>query len=141
MSLEFCEKQRSLHLGKPSGMLGKQHSEETKKIISNKTTYNNFNRDSSIYNKVSETAKGNKMMNKDNICIRVHPDQFEKYLSEGWVFGGLKRNTNRKGQNNPMFGKSAVKGRKWIHKENERKYVFESDLLDYLADGWVIGMK
>lgn len=127
--------------GKPSGMKGKKHSEETIKILSDKTTINNLNRDSSIYKKVSETAKGNKMMNKDGTCIRVHPEEFEKYLSEGWVFGGLKRNVNRSGKNNPMFGKSAVKGRKWIHKGKDKKYVYESELDVYLTDGWLFGMK
>lgn len=141
MSPEFCEHQRHIHLGKSSGMKGKKHSEETIKILSDKTTINNLNRDSSIYKKVSETAKGNKMMNKDGTCIRVHPEEFEKYLSEGWVFGGLKRNVNRSGKNNPMYGKSAVRGRKWIHKDDDRKYVCESELDAYLTDGWLFGMK
>ena len=141
MSPEFCEHQRQIHIGKPSGMAGKKHSKETKAQIGNTVRQNNLSRDHSIYDKVSETAKGNKMMNKDGICIRVHPEEFDKYLSEGWVFGGLKRNVNRSKENNPMFGKSAVKGRKWIHKGEERLYVYESELEPYLADGWLFGMK
>lgn len=141
MSSEFCEHQRQIHLGKPSGMSGKKHSEETKTQIGNKTTINNLNRDPSIYKRTSETAKGNKMMNKDGVCIRVHPQDFNRYLSEGWVFGGLKRNVNRSKENNPMFGRSAVKGRRWIHKGEDRLYVYESELETYLADGWMFGMK
>ena len=79
----FGEHQREIHLGKPSGMLGKKQSERTRQC--------NLSRDPSIYLKVSEKAKGNKMMNKDGKCIRVHPVDFDKYLQEGWQFGGLPR--------------------------------------------------
>ena len=141
MPAGFGEKQRALHLGKPSGMKGKKHSAATIAAISETTRKNNLARDESIYKKVSETAKGNKMMNKDGQCVRVHPEDFEKYLAEGWVFGGLKRNVNRSGIYNPMYGKSAVRGRKWIHKGAQRAYVYESELPQYLADGWILGMK
>ena len=137
----FAEHQRQIHLGKPSGMKGHAHSKETKEFLSQKTREANLSRDRSIYENLSNKITGNKMMNKDGKCIRVYPYEFEKYLSEGWVFGGLKRNINRNKENNPMFGKSAVKGRKWIHKDTERKYVFENELSKYLADGWIIGMK
>lgn len=141
-SKEFCEHQRQLHLGKPSGMKGHKHSDETKKLIGERSTINNLNRDKQIYINLSNKVKGNKMMNKDGKCIRVYPNEFETYLSAGWVFGGLPhKGVNYTGKNNPMFGKSAVKGRKWIHKNLDRKYVFESELSIYLSDGWELGMK
>lgn len=67
------------------------HSEESKKKIGEKTRLNNLNRDKSIYLKSAQTARGNKMMNKDGLCKRVHPEDFDKYLKDGWVFGGLSR--------------------------------------------------
>lgn len=91
MSLEFKERQREIHLGKPSGMLGKKHSEQFKAEQAERTRQRNLTRDSSVYQKVSKTAIGNKMMNKDGKCIRVHPEFFEEYLQNGWTFGGLSR--------------------------------------------------
>lgn len=34
--------------------------------------------------------KGNKYMNKDGVNKVVNPDDFDKYLAEGWVFGNTK---------------------------------------------------
>lgn len=142
MSTEFCELQRQNHLGKPSGMLGHKHSDEAKAKMSQATREMNLNRSPEIYNKVSESAKGNKMMHKDDICIRVHPEEFSKYLSEGWQFGGLPRKSgNRNGSNNPMYGKSANKNKKWIHKGTNRQLVLKEDLDSFLQDGWELGIK
>lgn len=91
MSKEFSEKQRQIHLGKPSGMLGKKHTERFKAEQSERTRERNLARDSEIYKRVSESAKGNKMMNNGKNCHRVHPEDFERFLQEGWVFGGLSR--------------------------------------------------
>ena len=45
------------------------------------------------------------------------------------------------GENNPMYGKSAIKGRKWIRKIGEhRKYIKIEELEQYLNDGWELGM-
>lgn len=137
----FSEKQRQLHLGKPSGMLGKKHSQETKAVIGAKSREHNLARDSSIYKKVSETATGNKMMHKDNVCIRVHPENFDRYVADGWIFGGLPRKPRHSRKQSQSQYKSAVKGRKWIHKNGERKYVYESELPIYMVDGWLLGMK
>lgn len=90
-SEEFREHQREIHLGKPSGMLGKKHSEQFKIEQAERTRRRNLSRDSSVYLKVSESARGNKMMNKEGKCVRVHPEDFEKYLQDGWQFGGLSR--------------------------------------------------
>ena len=38
-----------------------------------------------------------------------------------------------KGQNNPSFNK------KWIYKDNKRKYVDRNDLQLYLNNGWKLG--
>ena len=76
--------------GHPPTFTG-HHTEEAKRRISEKTLWRNLNASEEIYKKVSETAKGNKMMNKGGKCIRVHPEDFEKYLNDGWVFGGNSR--------------------------------------------------
>lgn len=142
MPEEFCKHQSEIHKGKPSGMLGHKHSDKTKLHLSNKTKYNNLNRDSSIYLKISKSAKGNKMMHKDNICKRIHPEDFDRYLADGWSFGGLPRNIDRSGPNNPMYGKSKNnKDTKWIHKNNQKKYVSIESLDAYFKDGWKLGMK
>ena len=91
MSKEFSEKQRQIHLGKPSGMLGKKHTERFKAEQSERARERTLARDPEIYKSVSESAKGNKMMNNGKNCHRVHPEDFEKFLQEGWTFGGLSR--------------------------------------------------
>lgn len=142
MPSSFGEHQRQLHIGKPSGMLGKKHSDETKQKMSIITKQNNLNRDPIIYKKVSETAKGNKMMNKDGKCIRVHPQDFEKFLSIGWQFGGTPRKTvDRSGVKNPMYGKSAVRNLRWVNRDGVRKYVPLQEIDAYLNSGWKLGMK
>lgn len=35
--------------------------------------------------------------------------------------------------------KSTTKGKKMIHKSDERKYVSIEDLEDFLKDGWLLG--
>lgn len=83
MGKEFSEKQHQIHLGKPSGMLGKKHTERFKAEQSERTRERNLARDSEIYKRVSESAKGNKMMNNGKNCHRVHPEDFERFLQEG----------------------------------------------------------
>lgn len=100
MSAEFKAKQSELHKGKPSGMLGHTQPEAARKRISEAVTKRNKTA-FEIHKKVSESAKGNKMMNKDNKCIRVHEKDFQKYLNDGWIFGGLPRKP-RISKNNKM---------------------------------------
>lgn len=103
MNREFSERQRQIHLGKPSGMLGKQHTEQFKIEQAERTRKRNLERDPEIYKKVSESAKGNKMMNNGKDCRRVHPEDFEKFLKEGWIFGGLSRKGKYKNRKkNPL---------------------------------------
>lgn len=63
---------------------------------------------------------------------RVISDITKKRMSENHAdFSGSK---------NPMYGRSAVKGRKWIRKNGKRKYIYQSDIQKYLDDGWELGM-
>ena len=141
MGEEFSRRQAELHTGKPSGMTGKHHSEETKNILREKKRQYNLSLPTEYYKKVGEHKVGNKMMNKDGKCIRVHPQDFEKYLNDGWVFGGLKRNVDKRGEKNPAFGKSYNKGKVWIHHGSERKLVYPDTVQSYIDDGWKLGIK
>lgn len=120
----------------------KHHSEETKKKIGYRTRINNLNRDPEIYKKVSNTAKGNKMMNKAGKCIRVHPEDFDQYLSEGWKFGGLSRvgkYKNRKYLNRKKC--ASTKNKIGINNTIINKFVSKDQLSIYLNDGWTLGLK
>ena len=137
----FGEKVRQNKLGKPSGMLGHKHSEETKRIISESSTRTNLQRNPEIYQRISKVKIGNKMMNRDGICVRVHPKDFDSYLEDGYVFGGLKRRKHTKKKRGPQPNFHSTLGRKWIHKEDIKKLVCEDDLNSYLLDGWNLGLK
>lgn len=123
------------------GVLGVPCSEERKNHLSKTTTRSNLNMPKEHYLRVSESAKGNKMMNKGGVCVRVHPHDFETYLNDGWVFGGLPRNVDRSGSNNPAYGKAYVKGKVWIHKGEDRLYINKEELPKYESLGWSRGMK
>ena len=73
-------------------------------------------------------------------------EDIERMKSIGWYEGSCnKRNRDYSGENNPMYGKSAIKGRKWVHKyidgELKRLYIYEKNLPSYIEDGWELGMK
>lgn len=123
------------------GVSGYRFSDEVKEHLSITIRNRNLNLPPEHYQKVSESAKGNKMMNKNGVCIRVHPQDFDRYLAEGWVFGGLKRKVDKRGEKNPAFGKSYVKGRVWIHKGKERLYIPREEYPTYEENGWIRGMK
>lgn len=135
MGAEFSRKQSEIHLGKPSGMKGKHHSENTKEILSIKTSQRNKKYSNDFYQKVGESKKGNKMMNKDGICVRVHPQDFDSYLADGWIFGGLPRKgSDRSSQWSACY--SAGNGKIWVHRDKENKLINPDELLDYLREGW-----
>ena len=43
------------------------------------------------------------------------------------------------GENNGMYGKSAIKGLKWINNGKENKYIAPNEVQTYLNEGWVLG--
>lgn len=123
------------------GVGGYSCPQELKEYFREKTRNRNLNLPKEFYKEVGRHKVGNKMMNKDGKCVRVHPQDFNKYLNDGWVFGGLKRNVDRCGKKNPAFGKSYVRGRVWIYKEEERLYIPKEEYPMYEKDGWKRGMK
>ena len=71
------------------------------------------------------TSKGYKWMIKDNICIYVNPNDINKYLNEGWVFGISEEHRKRISKSNigKTFGKC-----KDPQKELERKQKISNSL-------------
>lgn len=118
-----------------------KHSEETKRKIGENTIRCNLSRDKSIYEKVAITATGNKMMNKDGICIRVHPEDFEFYLNQGYVFGGLSRKGKYKNRQQKKPITCTTKDTIGINNGILNKFVPKSQLNDYLSNDWELGLK
>lgn len=117
------------------------HTDDSKRKIGEKTRLNNLSRDSSIYKKSSETAKGNKMMNKDGKCVRVHPKDFDEYLNNGWVFGGLSRKGKYKNRNQRKPKSCTTKDTVGINNGILNKFIPKDDLDKYLSLGWKKGLK
>ena len=125
--------------GHPPTFTG-HHTEEAKRRISEKTLWRNLNASEEIYKKVSETAKGNKMMNKGGKCIRVHPEDFEKYLNDGWVFGGNSRKGKYANRHQKKPANYTTLGTKWMNNGTVNKCVPKDKVEVFLKDGWVFGM-
>ena len=138
MSESFKQHQSELHKGKPSGMKGHSQTAYCKEINSIKTR--EFNLTRLDYSKISETAKGNRMMNKNGICIRVHPEHFQEYLDDGWEFGGLPRKGKYKNRHQSKSANCTTKGTKGINNGIINKFIPINQLQSYLDDGWNIGL-
>lgn len=80
-------------------------------------------------------------MHHNDVCVRVHPEDFDRYLKDGYVFGGLPRQVDKSGSKNPAYGKAYNKGKCWIHKEGERLLIPKSEYSIYKEDGWLRGMR
>ena len=119
----------------------KKHSEETKKKISIKTTKNNLNRDRAIYQKSALSLKGNKMMHKDNICIRVHEKDFSYYLEQGYTFGGLSRKGKYKNRKQQKPINCTTKDKIGINNGILNKFIPKEVLYNYIEQGWKLGLK
>lgn len=119
----------------------KKHTEESKRKIGVKSTQNNLNRDKEIYKKSAETLKGNKMMHKDNICIRVHENDFEYYLNQGYVFGGLSRKGKYKNRKQTKPINCTTKDRIAINNDVLNKFVPKEELDNYINNDWKLGLK
>lgn len=129
MPIEIREKISKTLKGHPGYWKGKKgtFSPETLKRMSILKTIFNKTKGKEIYKKISESAKGNKMMNKNNVYKRVHPHEFDKYLNDGWVFGGVPRTKN------------LPTNKKGIHKGNMYILVPKEKLDEYIKDGWALG--
>lgn len=103
---------------------GLHHSEETKKIISEK-------------NKISQ--KGNKnscygtcwIYNDKKESKQIKKEQLDEYISNGWHKGRIIQN-----KENII---KANQDRSWINKDGKTKQIYTKDLEQYLNDGWERG--
>lgn len=129
------------------GCRGYVFTDDVRQAIGEKSREHNLMRDKEIYDKVSQSHIGSKMMTNGSEQRWVHSGDIETMKTLGWVVGHCKRrNRDYNGKNNTMYGKSAVKGRKWLHKYDAqgklvREYVFEDKLNSYIQSGWEMGMK
>jgi len=162
-SLEARKKMSSRVSGAGNPMYGKNHTENSRKKISE--NHANF--------KGEHSPSYNRIAINDGIKIKyVRSEDLERYLSKGWIIGiteerkqiqsksfkGRKHTEDYKkkqsermsGKNNPMYGRKASKetkslmtqqrlGRRWINNGKENKFVKPDDLESLLNEGWVLG--
>ena len=111
---KISDKRRGIRTGRPSWNTGK--TKDT---------------DESVL-KISKSRKGIKPINKGKRMKDLIPDYQNHFLGKTHSLESrLKISCANKGRcagkNNPMFGKSAVKGRKWYHNGVTQFYLFEND--------------
>lgn len=89
---------RFRHYDKDNGMYGKNHTEESKernrkkhlgKKVSDETR--NKMRKSHNPNNMPPNLQGYRGMNNGIIYTKIPPDKIDKYLSDGWKFGRIKK--------------------------------------------------
>ena len=103
---------------------GLHHSEETKKIISEK-------------NKISQKGNKNSCYGMCWICNdkkeskQIKKEQLDEYISNGWHKGRIIQN-----KENII---KANQGKTWINKDGKTKQIYTKDLEQYLNDGWERG--
>lgn len=95
---------------------------------------------------VASHHMGSKMMTNGTEQKWVYKEDIQTMVDSGWSFGSCKkRNRDYTGKNNPMYGKAASTGKKWIHRIDNNKiiktYVSKDELEHYLSNGWELGMK
>ena len=123
------------------GTPGHVFNESERALLSKYTTEMNLARDPEIYRKVSESAKGNKMMNNGEVCRRVHPRDFEAFLQEGWTFGGLSRKGKYKNRHQPKHANCTTKGKIAMTNGVRCTFIDPTEELKYTSSGWQRGLK
>lgn len=87
------------NFGEKNGMFGKTHSDLSRKKIKearrkqgsnvwNAGKKNIYNKDT--LEKISQTVSNQRWVKKNNKHIKIHKDELEKYLNDGWVQGIIK---------------------------------------------------
>ena len=66
-----------------------------------------------------------------NVAIRAKEEEFDMYLSKGFVFGRPKSLHKKVSQ--------AMKGLIWIHKDEISKQIYDYELPGFLNEGWIRG--
>lgn len=98
---------------------GHKHTEESKKIIGEKSIL---------------AVSGRIYIIKDNVEKRIKPEELENYLSNGWTKGRLKERTAFH-----IEGIKANTGIRKINKNGVNKNVPKGEVDKWLAEGWKLG--
>ena len=160
--LESRKSQSRLFSGENNPFYGHKHSEESRKKISesskNQVPWNKGMEMSDEYKrKVSECAIGKKIPNRsknssspgtiwitnDITSKRIHPDELDRYILEGWRKGKQYHEKNpiirtRSKEASDKASKSMV-GRKFINDGSINKLVKSDEIDTYLNSGWNYG--
>lgn len=117
--------------GNKNGMYNKHHTEESKRAISEGVSKSLKGRNLSdeTKRKISEKAKGRVVSDETRLKLSKHNKG--KILSDE-----TKNKLSKSMKGNHNFDN---KGRKWINNEEEMKFVKQSELDDYLSNGWRLG--
>lgn len=89
--------------------------------------YNSMGYQLSHYRKI--TNKNKVKLNDTKVQIIVDSSRIQKYVSDGWVIGGL-----------PRPNMIATKNKVRIFKGNESKFVSKDQITYYLNNGWTMGI-
>lgn len=95
-------------------MRGRHHTEETRKVLSEK-------------HKGKCNVKGRVHINKNGATKMVKQEELSQFLSDGWHLGRICKT----GQKN--------KDKIFIHRNNEIKFVKKSEIDEFLKEGWKKG--
>lgn len=142
-------------VGIHNGFYGKKHSDETRRINSEKhkgkTPWNKgLTKESddrvrqyskSLKNTLNQKGAKNKnstWINKSGICYMINKDDLSSYLLQGYSVGRIFKRCK---EERTEILRKAMLGRKRIFKDNLEKNVFKDELQTYLADGWSLGRK
>jgi hypothetical protein len=128
-------KRRSEQFKNNHPMRGRSHSKESREKMSNsrigQSAWNkNLTKENNeSLQKMSSTLKGNIPWNKGLVGVQQGSMKGKKHSTESLL--KIKKhveNRDYSGENNPMHGKSAVKGRKWfVNIKGETLYTFPED--------------
>lgn len=145
MSREQIQRIRERKLGKTfEQQFGKEKAEEIKRKIStarlgyktNKPSWNTglTKENNESVKKISENMKGSIPYNKGKKMKDLIPDYKNHFLGKKHSDEVKKRISNANkgkcaGHNNPMYGKSAVAGRKWYNDGTKVYYIFPNDTI------------
>lgn len=99
---------------------GHKHTEETKKIIGEKS---------------KKAVSGRIYINNGEIEKRIFPNDLDEFLNNGWNKGRLKSRTEKWRSK----GTEKITNKIRIHKDTINKNVSKEELETYLSDGWLLG--
>lgn len=98
-----------------------KNSYATAKIKEYKTKKLDINKSNKTKEKISNTLKGNKWVNKNGTEKIIRDNEFNNFKLDGWIDGRLTSKF------------------KWINKENTIKFIKSNELEEYKLDGWTEG--